>query len=69
MIYDYKGYKLLANAADSIVTVVLRREVIMQTTSLDKAIRFVDGYIIGEHWAVQDAVDFGIRDRGVQVPL
>lgn len=55
MIYDYEGYKLHANAADRVVTVVDPRtsEALLQTTSLDRAMRWVSAYRRGDQTAVE----------------
>ncbi len=57
----YKGYKIrtsinadFSNPVAAIYLITPRRDVkVFSTTSLDLAIKWIDAYRAGEHWAVE----------------
>ena len=57
--YEYKGYHIESDASGKLAAVrVYGRgdELVYETTSLDKAMRWVDAYRDGVHWAMSEAI-------------
>ena len=60
--FDYKGYKLVAGLSSNKLTGIVRvfdtrfpkQPAVYRTTSLDLAMRWVDAYRDGQHWAVEE---------------
>jgi hypothetical protein len=62
--FDYKGYKLVSGLSPNNLIGLVRvfdtrfpkQTAVYQTTSLDLAMRWVDAYRDGQHWAVEARV-------------